>query len=268
MNVGFHLRNLGLEVAMISRIGADDLGREIESYVNEKNCSVKWIQNDIHYPTGRVLADVSNQSEVKYEILQPAAWDFIEATPATIDMASNASVFIYGSLACRNEVSKNSLMTLLESTKAIKVCDVNFRPPHFTRQLIDDLVKAADVVKMNQDELEIIKAWHQIGGTLHQVASQLRDRLGLKILIVTLGANGALLADRTGVYQSKVYRVQVKDTIGSGDSFLAGIIKNLLLEKSAEEMINYACALGALVAQHHGANPLITESEILELMRK
>lgn len=268
MNVGFHLKNLGLEVAMISRIGTDDLGREIKSYVSGKNCSVEWIQSDIQYPTGKVLADVSNRSEVKYEILQPVAWDFIDATPAGIDMAINASVFIYGSLACRNDVSKNSLMTLLGSTKAIKVCDVNFRPPHFTKQLIDDLMTAADVVKMNQDEFEVIKSWHQISGTLHQAASQLRDRFGLKILIVTLGANGALLADHTGIYQSKVYRVQVKDTIGSGDSFLAGIIKNLLLEKPAGEMINYACALGALVAQHHGANPLVTEGEILELMRK
>ena len=129
-------------------------------------------------------------------------------------------------------------------------------------------MKAADVVKMNQDELGIIKSWHQVGGTLHQTAEQLRAKLGLKILSVTLGANGALLADNTGVYQSKVYRVQVKDTIGSGDSFLAGIIKNLLLKKPAEEMINYASALGALVAQHHGANPLISDIEILEMMKK
>lgn len=268
MNVGFHLKNLGLEVGMVSRVGADDLGREIKSYVSEKNCSVEWIQSDLHYPTGRVLADVSNKSEVKYEILRPVAWDFIEATPEGMSMASNAAVLVYGSLACRNNVSKSALMTLLESTNAIKVCDVNFREPHFTRQLVDDLLKSADVVKMNQDELELIKSWHQIDGTLNEVVRRLKDRFGLKILIVTLGANGALLVDDDGAHQSKVYRIQVKDTIGSGDSFLAGIIKNLLLKKPADEMINYACALGALVAQHHGANPLITEKEIFELMRK
>jgi fructokinase len=40
------------------------------------------------------------------------------------------------------------------------------------------------------------------------------------------------------------------------------------MKKTAEEMINYACALGALVAQHHGANPEIKESEIFEMMKK
>jgi fructokinase len=268
MNVGFHLKNLGLEVAMISRVGADELGREIKSYVSNKNCSVEWIQSDPHYPTGRVLVDVSNKNEVTYEILQPVAWDFIEATSEAITIASGAAVFVYGSLACRNNSSRKALMTLLESTNAVKVCDVNFRKPHFTKQLIDDLLRSADVVKMNQDELGIIKSWHQVDGTLAQVAEQLKSKFGLKILIVTLGADGALLVDSTGAHRSKIYRVQVKDTIGSGDSFLAGVIKNLLLKKPADETVNYACALGALVAQHHGANPVITEGEILELMRK
>lgn len=268
MNVGFHLKNLGLEVAMISRVGDDDLGREIKSFVSEKRCSTEWIQEDSKYPTGQVLADVSNKSEVKYEILQPVAWDFIEATPEAIKIASNAAVFVYGSLACRNDASKNALMTLLESTSAIKICDVNFRAPHFTQRLVDNLLKSADVVKMNQDELEIINSWHQIDGDLTQTAERLKNKFDLKRLIVTRGANGALLVDETGVHQSKVFKVQVKDTIGSGDSFLAGIIKNLLLQKSSEEMINYACALGALVAQHHGANPSIQEAEILDLMKK
>jgi len=268
MNVGFHLKNLGLEVAMISRVGDDDLGVEIKSYVSEKKCSVAWIQNDVNFPTGRVLADVSNQSAVKYEILKPVAWDFIEATSEALKIASQAAVFVYGSLACRSDVSKNSLMTLLESTRAIKVCDVNFRPPHFTKQLIDDLLKSADVVKMNQDELEIIKSWHPVNGTQQQIAEELKRRYGIKLLIVTLGADGALLVGDEGTYQSKIYRVQVKDTIGSGDSFLAGIIKNLLLKTPPQEMLDYACALGALVAQHDGANPLIREKEILDLMKK
>lgn len=268
MNVGFHLKNLGLEVALISRVGRDDLGREIKSFVSEKKCSVEWIQNDLNYPTGRVLADLSNQNDVKYEILQPVAWDFIEATPEAIDMASNAAAFVYGSLVCRSDGSKNALMTLLEATTALKICDVNFRPPYFTRHLIDDLLKSADIVKMNRGELEIIKSWHHIEGTLHQVGEDLRDKFGLQMLIVTLGAEGAILVDDAGVHQSEVYRVQVKDTIGSGDSFLAGIVKNLLLKKPVEEMINYACALGALVAQHHGANPMIKESEIFEMMKR
>src|SRR5438445_11710502 len=87
MNVGFHVKNLGLEVAMISRVGDDELGREITNFVKEKGCSTEWIQSDSRHPTGRVLADISNKSEVKYNILHPVAWDFIEATPEAIKIA-------------------------------------------------------------------------------------------------------------------------------------------------------------------------------------
>ncbi|HLZ16944.1 MAG TPA: carbohydrate kinase family protein, partial [Cyclobacteriaceae bacterium] len=112
-----------------------------------------------------------------------------------------------------------------------------------------------------------VHQWFDSGSaSLEQKAKKVKSMFGLSQVIVTCGGDGALLVDDAGLHSSKVYRVEVKDTIGSGDSFLAGMIRNFYLRNSPEQSLNYACALGALVAQHHGANPQIKEKEILELM--
>jgi fructokinase len=268
MNVGLHLKNLNIDVALISRVGNDDFGQELKSFVNNKKCSTEWIQTDSKFSTGKVLANVSDKSEVKYEILQPVAWDFIEATPDTIKIAKNASVFVFGSLACRQEISRKTLLSLLQETNALKIFDVNFRSPHYNKELVEALLHKADVVKMNKDELLEISSWYSGNGSITDHAEYLKNKFALQKIIITLGAEGALLVDNSGVHKSKVYKVKIKDTIGSGDSFLAGIIKNLLSDKPTEDMINYACALGALVAQHEGANPSIKEEQIFELMQQ
>lgn len=268
MNVGLNLKNLGVDVALISKVGVDDLGEEIKSFVIEKNCSTQWIQSEATHPTGSVLVNLTNRNEVQYEIVHPVAWDFIEATPQAIDVAKDAFAFVFGSLACRSAHTKKALLTLLSQTKAIKIFDVNLRAPHFSRDLIQEFLPKADIVKMNKEELEMISSWLGSGDSIEQKVTHLKKKFGAQMVIVTMGGDGALLLNDEGTYTSKVFKVEVKDTIGSGDAFLAGIIKNLLLKTPPDQMLTYACALGSLVAQHHGANPPIKESEIFEIMQK
>ena len=157
---------------------------------------------------------------------------------------------------------------LLSQTKALKIFDVNLRAPHFSKDLIHEFLRKADIVKMNKEELESISLWFGSGDSIEQKANDLKTKFGLEMVIVTMGGEGALLLNESGLVTSKVFKVEVKDTIGSGDAFLAGIIKNLLLKTPPKQMLNYACALGSLVAQHHGANPPIKENEIFEMMQR
>jgi fructokinase len=267
MNVGFHLRNLGADVALISRVGDDDLGKDIKLYTTEKGCSIQWIQTDKKFSTGTVLVNTSDRNEMKYEILHPVAWDFIEANSETIEITKIAAAFVFGSLACRTSKTKETLFSLLKQTDALKICDVNLRTPHFNKELIFELLQRADIVKTNNEELGIINSWFGGEGSLETRSEFIRKKFNLKKIITTLGPEGALLVDESGAHRSRAYPVEVKDTIGSGDAFLAGIIKNLLQNKPNDYMINYASALGALVATQHGANPKISEQEILDLIK-
>ncbi len=267
MNVALHLKNLGVDVAMISKVGNDPLGDEIIDFINQKNGATDWIQRDNNHSTGIVEVNITNRTSVTYNIVHPVAWDFISATPQAMEASKNAYAFVYGTLACRDPHSQKTLLTLLDNTTALKIYDVNLRPPHYTKELIETLLQKADIVKMNEDELTIISDWFDSSElTIEQKTKQIKKKFGLQAVIVTMGGDGALLLNETGLHQSKVYNVEVKDTIGSGDSFLAAMIKNFYLKKSPDYSLNYACALGALVAQHHGANPTIKEDEILALM--
>ena len=268
MNVGIHLKNLGMNVACITSVGDDNLGDELRKFLTSKGCADAWVQIDKDHPTGTVNVNISDRTNVQYEIVQPVAWDFIAATPEALEVSRNAYAFVFGTLASRHHPSRETLLKLLENSKAIKIFDVNLRAPHYSKALIERLMGKADIVKMNEDELNIIHDWFESPGSpLHQKIKNIRSKFELKKVIVTRGADGALLLDETGLRQSKVFKVEVKDTIGSGDAFLAGMIKNFSLNHAPEQALNYACALGALVAQHHGANPSIEEKEILALIK-
>jgi fructokinase len=67
-------------------------------------------------------------------------------------------------------------------------------------------------------------------------------------------------------YYNSGYFIKVVDTVGAGDSFLATLIVRLLKGKSPQKSLNYACAIGALVAGHEGANPMISDTEIKKYM--
>ena len=201
------------------------------------------------------------------KLFTPFAWDFIEATSAIIELVKGSKALIFGTLACRDAHSLTALMTLLE-VAAIKVFDVNLRPPHYSQDLIEAFLHKADIVKMNEDELHIIAAWQGFGSESdEEKLAKLAGRFNIETLIVTQGSDGAMLWNEGEFHKSHGYKVHVADTIGSGDSFLAGFLKNIFEGKPATFAIDYACALGALVASHHGANPAIREEDILAMMQ-
>ncbi|MFN8354229.1 MAG: PfkB family carbohydrate kinase [Spirosomataceae bacterium] len=268
MNVAIHLKNLGIPSVMVSRVGNDTLGDALSAFLSTKHCPTQYIQTDTEHPTGTVNVHLSAKKEATYEIVHPVAWDFISSSPEVLELVKNSKALVFGTLACRDEHSRATLFELLEHA-AIKVYDVNLRPPHYTQELIEALLEKANVVKMNEDELAIIAQWYGFeADTDKQKLTALAHKFKLDTLIVTQGGDGAMVWDDNRFYKSQGYRVVVADTIGSGDSFLAGFLKNILEGKSANYALEYACALGALVASHHGANPPVVEEDILEMMRQ
>ncbi|MDI9864088.1 carbohydrate kinase [Flectobacillus sp. DC10W] len=275
MNVATHLQNLGIPAKMISRVGKDDLGAEIKAFLESKNCTTEWIQDDEHLNTGWVKVQLSEKNEATYTIVHPVAWDFIQTNEATQQLVNQASALVFGTLASRDQASYLTLLSILKNLpkdgQILKVFDINLRPPHYSQSLIEEFLQYADIVKLNEDELKIVSEWYEIKGSEENQLREISHKFNLKTLIVTKGGDGAILlrleADgEKHFYQQQVYKVVVADTIGSGDSFLAGFLKNILDGKSSEYALNFACAIGAVVASHSGANPAITEADIKKVM--
>ena len=221
---------------------------------------------DYEHDTGLVYANPNEHNEVVYDIVFPSAWDFIGWNDEFNRLVKNSKIFVYGSLTSRSKASRDTLERLLEIAK-IKVLDINLRPPHFNRRQVAYLLKRSDILKMNIAELELITGWFSKFTSVEDRIKLIQDRFKINTVIVTMGGDGAIINDKGVVYRHPGYRVVVSDTIGSGDSFLAGFLHQLLNCVMIKEALDFASALGAFIATKPGACPEYDPKEVEDLMK-
>lgn len=256
LNVAYHLNKLGVETQMISRVGNDDKGDALRNLLEKWHIGTHMLQRDPEHGTSEVLASLSDASEVKYEIVFPVAWDFIQIDTALSSAVSDAKYFIYGTLASRNPTSGDTLLALLESTEAIKVLDVNFRPPFVNVKILGQLLLKADVVKLNEDELrQVHQLFHGSSNSEHGQVRFIQEKFQVSEIVVTKGASGASYYTKNDAYHGWGKPVKVNDTIGSGDSFLAAFLAAHHLALPPAEMLQNAMDMGAFIATKKGGCP-------------
>lgn len=255
MNVAYHLHKLGLKSHMISSVGQDEAGLELLDFLKSIELPLTYIQQDALHQTSAVQATVGDNHEVSYDILFPVAWDFIRWEPAHEQLISNADAFIFGSLGSRNETSREALLKMLDYAK-YRVFDVNIREPHYTQDFVIQLLDKCDLVKLNLAELEMIAGWFNPAciNELERI-ELLFERFNFQEVIITKGGKGATYYTETILYDYPAYPVDVQDTVGSGDSFLAAFLAMKLSDEPLEEVLNYAVAMGAFVTAQSGACP-------------
>ena len=266
LNVASRLSATGIETEIISRIGTDQKGKEILAYLKRNNVGTENIETVATYPTGMVKVTLSRSGSATYEISYPSAWDKIEVSESSMNSVRKADVFIFGSLVCRDEISRNTLFHLLESAN-YKVFDINLRPPHYQKEVLQQLMQKADFIKFNDEELfEIAVMLGSLFNSLEQNLLFISEKTNTKSICVTKGSHGAVLLSEGKLYYNSGYQIKVKDTVGAGDSFLASLIAKLLTKENPQKALDYACAVGALVAGSEGANPKLEVEEIKKFM--
>ncbi|MDO8368105.1 MAG: carbohydrate kinase [Saprospiraceae bacterium] len=265
MNVAYQTNNLGMRSRMISRLGSDELGQALRAFLQEKGVSTDLVQTDPEYPTGIVNVTLDEKGIPSYEIVQPAAWDHIELTNEMLDTVANADALVFGSLSCRSEHSKKTLLALLGKAP-LRVFDVNLREPFYTQALLEVLLPKANIAKVNDIELDILANWYGMkGGESEQMAALLK-KFGFDRIIVTRGEHGAACLSSAGYCSVPGISVKVQDTIGSGDAFLSGFLNQLFAGASDQDCLRFANALGALTATKAGGTPNISQEEIEQFL--
>jgi fructokinase len=262
MNVAADLRNFGINAQIISRVGDDELGIDMIQFLSEKGIPTDLVQIGKTHLTGVAKANISDANEVTYKIVQPVAWDYIQPNSDLTEAVRQSDLFVFGSLAARSPLTRDTLMNLLGVAQR-KVFDVNLRAPHYERTLIEDLLQQADIAKLNEHELIELSEWYGYEPNLHRAMEQLRDRYQLDTLCVTLGEAGAVMLDSNGFTTQSGFDIDVEDTIGSGDAFLAAFLFKTLQQESPQHILEFACATGAYVATQRGATPAFTEETII-----
>jgi fructokinase len=264
VNVAYHLHKLGKQPALITKVGQDEEGAGLVKIFSGYGLCTTYFQVDDQYETGKVFGKPNEFDEMVYDIVAPSAWDHINWDAALEQLVSNSAYFVFGSLACRNqasEASKDTLLQLLQVAQC-RVLDINLRAPYYNRRLVTELLQNCDIVKLNLSELELITGWFSTYSSIEDRIKVVQEEFGIDTIIITMGANGALLNVAGCMYAHQGYPVKVADTVGAGDAFLAGFIKGLLDKEPYQQVLEFASVMGAFTASNTGACPPYTATDI------
>ena len=253
-NVACHLRAAGIPAAIVSRVGPDRLGEEALRRAERYGVAVDLVQVDLTRQTGFVVATIDGEGNARYEIVDDVAWDAIEAPDTLLARADEARAIVFGTLAQRHEKSRETIERLW-SSRALMVFDVNLRPPHEDQEVIRRSLQRADVVKVDAYEMERLTSLFGLPLGERDFAGAVSRSYSCPVVVVTRGANGAaMLRDGEWTDHSGI-EVRVRDTIGSGDAFLATLVAGLLAERDSRAILEEANRVGARVASQVGALP-------------
>ena len=254
-NFAYRLSRMGIPVSMVSRVGEDPLGAEALSTLGALGVDTRWIQLDSRNSTGTVDVIISPEGNARYTINPGVAYDFIETSDELLARAAQCSAFCFGTLIQRTEISRRTLYTLLECAhNATKILDVNLRKECWSRESVEASLRAADILKLNDDEVEVLSRELSLGtGAPDDFAPRVIDRFNLAACLITRGARGVYARSSDGAtFDIPGITVTVVDTIGSGDAFTAGFVGELLKGSPLESCCRYGNELGAAVAATKG----------------
>jgi len=265
---------LGDHGIVASRIGADALGEEATRRFQHFRLPTDFLQEDSAHPTGTVKVQVDSAGQPQYEITEGVAWDFLEMTSEWRALAAQASAISFGSLAQRSATSRRTILEFLAAArpKAIRIFDVNLRQSFYSREILADSVRGANIIKLNNDELpkviELLGAPETVTAKadMKARAQWLLQASGAQLICVTRGGGGSLLVSPDASHEHAGFAVRVKDTVGAGDAFAAALVHHFLRGAPLSAMNEAANRMGAWVASCAGAMP-DPDAGILEKVR-
>ena len=259
-NFAYHVSQFGLESCAVSAVGDDELGKEIRSNFEEKK--LQMLIETVPYPTGTVQVEIDKLGVPQYDIKENVAWDNIPFTPQIEELAHRTKAICFGSLAQRNEVSRNTIEQFIEAMPKTEdtliVFDVNLRQSFYSREVLDRSMKRCNVLKINDEELITISRMLGYQGTdLQSKCWILLGRYHLKMLILTCGVNGSYVFTPGSMSFIATPKVKVADTVGAGDSFTGAFVASILKGLSVADAHQKAVNVSAFVCTQRGAMPTL-----------
>jgi fructokinase len=260
-NFVWHAQQLGAHGALVSAIGNDQEGRDLAAWLEKMGLSADDVQVNC-LPTGRVDVRVSSRGEPGYVIHEGSAWDSIVWVEPLKALARRADCVCFGSLAQRSRVSRETLQRFLHATRpeCVRIFDVNLRHPMPAEGIIEQSMRLASVLKLNEEEwpfvakrLGLSSSW-EIG-----CRALLRDST-VSLVAMTRGAQGSVMLTNHQHFELPADPIEVNDTVGAGDAFSAALATGLLRGMPLREIQIVAMAVSAYVCTQEGATPRMPEA--------
>ncbi|RBP98533.1 carbohydrate kinase [Bifidobacterium aemilianum] len=256
VNFAYHATMNGADGYGISAVGQDPLGDELVGATDK--AGIKSIIQRNAWPTGTVDVTLTNGIP-EYTIVKGVAWDHIVLTRDLVELVEQADALCFGTLGLRSQESHDTIMELLKHAKtgAMKFFDINIRADHYSKVLIEELLNAATVFKLNDAELLLLRDMFDIRGENDDDACRwFISQFGLDYVILTGGSTFSTVVSKTGESSTlDTPHVKVADTVGAGDSFSGTFAAKILTGSNLAEAHKAAVNTAAFVCTQDGAWP-------------
>jgi len=258
LNAAYHLSRHGVKVRPVTAVGRDFLGDEAGRRIAGWGVDTRWVARTPDRPTGTVRATLDARGVASYRFASRVAWDAIPTPPALLRQPA-PDALVFGTLALRNPSNRRALRRLIDAwPEALRVLDLNLRPPFDRPEAVEPALRQAQLLKLNDSELarlagSPVKSLKALEPAARRLS---RQPGGPQRICVTAGERGAgLLWDGLWFWES-ARRVEVRDTVGAGDSFLGALLAaSLRRGTTPAEALACACRVGEFVAARDGATP-------------
>lgn len=265
-NFAYNVSQFGINSCAVSAIGKDELGKELINELNRHNLNFQI--EEVDYPTGKVQVTLDINGIPCYEIKENVAWDNIPFTPKLEDLAKHCSAVCFGTLAQRNQVSRQTIHRFLnfmpDREDTYKIFDINLRQVFYTKEIITESMERCNILKINDEELiAVSRLFGYPGIDLQNKCWLLMGKYNLRMLILTCGVNGSYVFTPGHVSFVDTPHVEVVDTVGAGDSFTGTFIASILKGKSPDEAHKLAVKVSAYVCTQNGAMPKLPEEYLI-----
>ena len=263
-NFAFHVSQFGYDAVAISAVGNDILGDHALKTFDDNG--LKYIIPRVPYPTGTVNVTLDEAGVPTYTFTPDVAWDHIPFTPEMEAVAKEAKAVCFGSLAQRSAVSRETINKVLEATPedCLKIFDINLRGNFYNKEVLQQGVRHANILKINDEELITVgRMFDYPGLDIEEKCRIIMRRYHLKMVVLTCGTNGSYVFGENGFTSFKpTPKVEVTDTVGAGDSFTGAFTASLLSGKTIEEAHEIAVNVSAYVCTKKGAMPKLPQKLI------
>lgn len=264
-NFIYHVWKLLGNANFISSVGDDESGNELISHLAGIGFSTEYIFIDKKYPTGTVIVKLDENKTPHFTMTGLNCFDYFVLDDKSIKLIKEKTDLLYfGTFGQRNATARKTIQSTFG--KKIKYfCDLNLRHEFFSKEMIIESLRTSNVVKINENELSILKKYFTLPEETNSAIFRLMEVFKIDLLAITLGKDGAIISDGKSIDQYKTEPSEVIDTLGAGDAYSAILCIGYLFNQEMKKINSVANQFALDICMTPGA---LASDEIYDKYRK